>query len=113
MGQNLVNFKHRITCGALESFWTVSERVFHEKCTLYLTVAKLDMGKPTFEASQGGLFEILRPWEDFTSNELRFRKGMGELLRQKVRLEASPNGSPMSISENVCNVRVIMESVRW
>ena len=63
--------------------------------------AKLDMGKPPFEASEGGLFEILRLWKDFTPSELHFPKGMGELLRQKVRLEASPNGSPMSISKIV------------
>jgi hypothetical protein len=43
------------------------------------------------------LFEILRSWKDFTLSELQFRKGMGELLRQKVRLEAFPNGSPMSV----------------
>ena len=63
--------------------------------------AKLDMGKPPFEASEGGLFEILRLWKGFTPSELYFRKEMGELLRQKARLETSPNGSPMSISKIV------------
>ena len=57
--------------------------------------ANTDMGKPPFKASEGGLFEILRSWKDFTLSELQFHKGMGEMPRQKVRLEASPNGSPM------------------
>jgi hypothetical protein len=55
------------------------------------------MGKPPFKASEGGLFEILRSWKDFTLSELQFHKGMGEMLRQKVRPEASPNGSPMAV----------------
>ena len=73
---------------------------------------KTEMGKPPFETSEGGLFEILRSWKDITPSELHFRKGRIEPFRQKVRLEASPNGSPMSISENVCNVRVIIGSLR-
>jgi hypothetical protein len=56
------------------------------------------MGKPPFKASEGGLFEILGSWKGFTLSELQFHRGMGELLRQKVRLEAFPNGSPMSVS---------------
>jgi hypothetical protein len=56
------------------------------------------MGKPPFKASEGGLFEILRSWKDFNLSEFQFLKGMGEMLRLKVRPEASPNGSPMSVS---------------
>jgi hypothetical protein len=56
------------------------------------------MGKPSFKASEGGLFEILMSCKDFTLSELQFHKGVGVLFRQKVRLEASSNGSPISVS---------------
>jgi hypothetical protein len=58
------------------------------------------MGKPFFEASEGGLFEILDSWKDFALNKLQFPNGMGEMLPQKVRLEPSPNGLPMSVLKN-------------
>jgi hypothetical protein len=45
------------------------------------SVANTAMGKPPFKASEGGLFEILRSWKDFTLSELQFHKGMGEMLR--------------------------------
>ena len=33
-------------------------------------VAKTDMGKPLFKASDGGQIDILREWEDITQSEL-------------------------------------------
>jgi hypothetical protein len=84
------------------------------------------MGKLSFKALEGGLFEILRSWKDFTLSELQFRKGMGELLRQKVcpclrrptnarrsggfaevgaatrrQAQAFPKGIPMSVCSNL------------
>ena len=55
------------------------------------------MGNLPSEASEGGLLGMLRSWKDFTLSELQLQKGMGELQRQKVRLEASPNRSLMSL----------------
>jgi hypothetical protein len=70
------------------------------------------MGKLPFKASEGVLFEILRSRKDFPLSELKYQKGVEELLCQKVRLEASPNGSPMSVLRNFCDVKVDLK-VTW
>ena len=61
-------------------------------------VAETAMGKPLFKASEGGRMDILREWEDITQSELQQGSGTQMLLAQKVRPEASPTGSPMSVS---------------
>jgi hypothetical protein len=74
-----------------------------------LIVAKLDMGKPPFEASEGGLFEVLRLWKDFTPSEPHFRKGMAEMLRQKVRPCLRRSGyaqAGRSLSERLTHVHI-------
>ena len=55
------------------------------------------MGKPLSNASEGDRFDILRVWEDVTESEFQQVSGMQVLIRLKVRPEAFPNGSPMSI----------------
>jgi len=55
------------------------------------------MGKPLSKASDGGHIDILVEWEDFTEGELQQGSGMQVLLSLKVRPEAFPTGSPMSI----------------
>jgi hypothetical protein len=59
--------------------------------------AKTAMGKPLFKASDGGRIDILRQWEDVTESELQQRSGMSVLLPLKVRPEAFPISSPMSV----------------
>jgi len=59
-------------------------------------VAEPATGKPLFKASEGGSFGIFESSKDATFGEFRFGKGMSELIRQKVRPEAFPNGSPMA-----------------
>jgi len=58
-------------------------------------------GKPPFKASEGGCFENLRVSEDITPSEFYQGKGTRVPIRPKVRLEASPNGLPMSVSSKV------------
>ena len=55
-----------------------------------------DMGKPPFKASEGGRLTCLMSWEDFTFGEFSFVNEMGVLFLIEVRLEAFPNGLPMS-----------------
>ena len=74
------------------------QTVFSHDLMGYLIVAKSDMGKPPFEASEGGYIENGWVMEDFTLSEFLFCRGMTVPIRLKVRLEASPNGSPMSVS---------------
>jgi len=62
---------------------------------------KTDTGKPPFKASEGGCFENLRVSEDITPSEFQQGKGTRVPIRPKVRLEASPNGLPMSVSSKV------------
>ena len=62
---------------------------------------KTDTGKPPFKASEGGCFENLRVSEDITPSEFQQAKGARVPIRPKVRLEASPNGLPMSVSSKV------------
>jgi hypothetical protein len=40
-------------------------------------------------------------WEDVTSGEFQSGDGRWVLIRLKVRLEAFPNGSPMSVSSQL------------
>jgi hypothetical protein len=62
-----------------------------------LAVAKMATGKTPFKASEGGRFGYLRESEDSTSGELQQGKGTRALIGSKVRLEAFPNGLPMSV----------------
>jgi hypothetical protein len=62
---------------------------------------KTDTAKPPFKASEGGCFENLRVSEDITPSEFQQGKGTRVPIRPKVRLEASPNGLPMSVSSKV------------
>jgi len=62
---------------------------------------KADTGKPPFKASEGGCFENLGVSEDITSSEFQQGKGMRVPILPKVRLEAFPNGLPMSVSLKV------------
>jgi hypothetical protein len=62
---------------------------------------KTDTGKPPFKASEGGCFENLRVSEDITLSEFQQGKGTRVPIRPKVRLEASPNGLPMSVSSKL------------
>jgi hypothetical protein len=55
------------------------------------------MGKPLFKASDGGRIDTLGEWEDVTQSELEQGSETYVLLAQKVRPEAFPNGSPMSV----------------
>ena len=59
---------------------------------------KADTGKPPFKASEGGCFKNLRGSEDITPSEFQQGKGTRVPIPLKVRLEASPNGLPMSVS---------------
>jgi hypothetical protein len=43
---------------------------------VYPVVAKTDMGKPLFKASDGGRVDILRQLEDATESELQRRSEM-------------------------------------
>jgi len=62
---------------------------------------KTDTGKPPFKASEGSCFENLRVSEDITPSEFQQGKGTRVPIRPKVRLEAFPNGLPMSVSSKV------------
>ena len=55
------------------------------------------MGKPLFKASDGDQFNILRVSEDVTENELWQVSEMQVLIPLKVRPEAFPTGSPLSV----------------
>ena len=58
------------------------------------------MGKPVSKASEGDRFDILREWEDLTESGLQQGSGRYMFIRLKVRPEAFPTGSPMSIPDN-------------
>ena len=60
-------------------------------------VANPAMGKPLFKASDGGQIDILGEREDVTQSELQQGSATGMLLWIKVRPEAFPTGSPMSV----------------
>ena len=53
-------------------------------------VAEMDMGKPLFNAPDGGRIDILREWEDPTKSELQQGSETLMLIRLKVRPEALP-----------------------
>ena len=55
------------------------------------------MGNPLFKASEGGRFDIVRVWKDVTESEVWKVSGVKVLIRLKVRPEAFPTGSPMSV----------------
>ncbi len=57
----------------------------------------MDMGKPPFKASDGGRIDRSRELEEITQNEFQLGPGNKCFLHYKVRPEAFPNGSPMSI----------------
>ncbi len=59
--------------------------------------AETAMGKPLFKASDGGLIDRLRELEEITQSEFQQGSGTKVLLALKVRPEAFPNGSLMSI----------------
>ena len=54
------------------------------------------MGNPLFKSSEGGC-DILRVWEDITESEIQQVSGMEVFFQLKVRPEAFPTGSPMSV----------------
>ncbi len=56
-----------------------------------------DMSKPLFKASDGDPIDILRVSEDVTKGELGQGVGNAGAHRLKVRPEALPTGSPMSV----------------
>jgi len=60
-------------------------------------VAKTGIGKPLFKASDGGRFDILKQSEDATESKLQRGSEMYLLFALKVRPEAFPNSSPMSL----------------
>jgi len=55
------------------------------------------MGNPLFKSSEGDRFDILRVWQEVIESELRQVSEMAVLVRLRVRPEAFPNGSPMSV----------------
>jgi len=55
------------------------------------------MGKPRYKASDGGQVDVLKGMEDFIKSELQQGSGRQAPIRFKVRLEAFPTGSPMSV----------------
>jgi hypothetical protein len=55
------------------------------------------IGKPLFKASDGGHHEIARVTEDSTQSGLQQGPETFVLVEQKVRPEAFPSGSPMSV----------------
>jgi hypothetical protein len=55
------------------------------------------MGNPIFKPSEGNRFDILRVWEDGTESEIQQVSGTQVLIRLKVRPEAFPTGSPLSV----------------
>jgi hypothetical protein len=65
------------------------------------------MGKPPFKASEGGWFDISRKREDATEGEPGQVSGKWVSIRMKVRPEAFPTGSPMSVCGIFSNIKVI------
>jgi len=55
------------------------------------------MGDPLFKSSEGGRFDMLRVWKDITESEVQQVSGVEVFIRLKVRPEAFPTGSPMSV----------------
>jgi hypothetical protein len=55
------------------------------------------MSKPLFKASDGGQIGILGERKDVTQSELQQGSATEVLLSIKVRPEAFPTGSPMSV----------------
>ena len=64
---------------------------------VYPPVALTAMGKPLSKASDGDHFDILWAWEDVTDSELQQGLGTYVVTRLKVRPEAFPIGSPVSV----------------
>jgi hypothetical protein len=62
-----------------------------------LIVDKTAMGNPILKPSEGDRFHILRVGEDGTESEVQQVSGTQVLIRLKVRPEAFPTGSPMSV----------------
>ncbi|RPJ02645.1 MAG: hypothetical protein EHM36_12200 [Deltaproteobacteria bacterium] len=69
------------------------------------------MGKPLFKVSDGGRFNHLREWEEVTGGELQQGSETGVPIRLKVRPEAFPTASPMSVLESVLRVNIRIEAV--
>jgi hypothetical protein len=59
--------------------------------------AETAMGKPPFKASDGGLIDRLRESEKITQSEFQQGSWTSVFLVLKVRPEAFPNDSPMSV----------------
>ncbi len=59
--------------------------------------ANTDMEKPFFKASDGGQIDILGERKDVTQSELQWGSGTEMLLSIKIRPEAFPTGSPVSV----------------
>jgi hypothetical protein len=55
------------------------------------------MGNPLSKASDGDGLDILGVWEEVTESEFQQVSGMQVLIGLKVRPEAFPTGSPMSV----------------
>ena len=55
------------------------------------------MGKSISKASDAGQIDILKGMEDFIKSELQQGSGRQALIRFKVRPEAFPPGSSMSV----------------
>jgi len=55
------------------------------------------MGKPLFNAPDGGYYEIVRVTEESTQSGLQQGSEISVLVEQKVRPEAFPSGLPMSV----------------
>jgi hypothetical protein len=64
------------------------------------------MGKPLSRASDGGQIDISRGRQDVTQGELPQGPETEVLLLKKVRPEALPTGSPMSVLLTFCNIWV-------
>jgi hypothetical protein len=62
-----------------------------------LVVEETSMGKPLSKASEGGDSEILGVTEDFTQSDVQHVSEKHLLICSKVRPEAFPTGSPMSV----------------
>ena len=60
-------------------------------------VAYTDMGKPLSKASDGGQIDIVKGMENFTKSEFQQGSGRQVLIPFKVRPEAFPTVSPMSV----------------
>jgi hypothetical protein len=59
-------------------------------------VALTAMGRPLFNAPDGGYYEIVRVTGDSTQSEFKQGPETSVLVEQKVRAEAFPSGLPMS-----------------